>query len=260
MTPAVVERPNLSLFGIKLELIELIEFREEMLNLLQDTRVDQTLAEPERAKSITEAEESIKVTEERIREFVTAEISNAGIGAYFQEFEKREQIAKDEAARQRLKAIQWEDRRERLKALVMMLMLQTGQKRIEGAGYTLSLRKIAPGADVVQPNLVPAELQRIKVQMNNALWGEIQAAAVMGRPIRREVAARILSEAKVYEPEPNKIDILGVLKSEIECSRCAGTGRIQDGLNCGICLGSGKVPGAVPGCRLVTDKQTLVIK
>jgi hypothetical protein len=249
MTPTT-ERHDLSLFGIKPELIELLEFREELI-------ADPSLLGAER-------EESLQATEDRIREYVTAEIENANIALYLREFETREQVAMEESARQKLKAKAWSDRYERLKMLITAVMLQTGQKRIEGTGVTLSLRKCPVSVDVAQPNLVPSEFKRVEVRMNLALWGEIQAAAVMGRPIAKEAAAKILSDAKAYDPEPIKSDIGDVLKSQVQCDKCEGIGYVVvspgETEGCNACGGTGKVTGAVPGCRLVSDKMTLLVK
>lgn len=205
---SIAERPNMSLFGIETQLIELLQFREDLL------------ADPELQGA--EREESLQATEERIREYVAAEVKKVdGIARYMRECEARARIAKDEAERIKARQRMWESRYEKLKTITESVMIQTGQRKLEGQGNTLSLRKCPPSVEIAQEGLVPPEYRQVTVTMSQALWDEVYEE-MKGR-------TNLGTEARI------KFD--GASKSKIGEALKRGDG--------------------VPGCSLVSEKMYL---
>lgn len=207
----IAERPNLSLFGIETQLLELLSFRED---LLADSGMDPA-----------ERTESLQATENRIREYVTAEVKKVdNIARYLREFEARAAIAKQEAAREKAREKMWESRHESLKAIVESVMIQTGQKKLEGQGNTLSLRKCPPSVEIAQPLLVPDEYRKLTLEIPANIWYELLRLAGSFEDV---VAPAI----RITDCEPMKTPIKEALKG-----------------------GSG-----VPGCSLRDDKVYLKV-
>lgn len=70
---------------------------------------------------------------------------------------------KEEADKLREQSKRIESAAERLKALMLLAMQQTGQQRVETPRYTLRIQKNPPRVDVLEEQLVPGEFKRIVV-------------------------------------------------------------------------------------------------
>ena len=198
--------PNLTLYGIETQLLELLNFR------------DSIATDPDLTP--TEQKESLDAIDNSIREYVTAEVKKVdGIAHYLREFDARAGVLKQEAKRCADAAKAWEKRGENLESMVISIMQQINATRLDGRTSVLSLRKNPPSVEIVQPELVPAEYQRVTVTMPVSLIKRIEAALM-----KQETASLYaeLLDAKHGAPEPEKRKIGEELK-----------------------LGQG-----VPGCRL----------
>ncbi len=236
---------SLTLYSIETELLELMEFREDLLS--GDAYAD---GEEERR-------ECIQVTEERIAEYIAREVQKVdGIAAMLREFKRREQIELDEADRIVKRARRWKERHAGLEARCIEVMQASGKEKLEGQHNTLALRKNPPAVEIAQPELVPEEYQTITITLPFAMWADFQETYEFSDS--RE--AKMIKLAKVGPPTPMKAEIARVLKSTEPCPKCKGAGVIKPymadegevGKDCDQCGGSGKVPKGVPGCRLVS--------
>lgn len=208
---------NLSLYKIETELLDLMRFREDVAQDTDLTPQEQTA--------------SLEAIDKQITEYVHREVAKVdGIAAYLRECETRAAVLKAEAMRIKAQADAWTARHDRLEAVTLRVMQQTGATLLEGANSTFKVRKNPPSVDVAQPELVPTPYQRLTVKLNRGLWERVLAHLMMsekGAPLFHE-----LIEINVGNPEPMK----DAIKSELR----AGVG--------------------VPGCRLREDSVRLVVE
>lgn len=217
--------PNLSLYKIETELLDLMRFRESVADD-PDMTPDEITA-------------SLEAIDRQITEYVTREVAKVdGIAAYLRECHARHDVLKAEAQRLQLQADAWAERGERLYAVTLQVMQQTGATLLEGANSTFKVRKNPPSVDVAQPELVPPAYQRQTVTLTVALWRRVLSHLFSNprQPLsggHEDVSLFIeLNECKISNPEPMK----DAIKAELK----AGVG--------------------VPGCRLVDDKVRLVLE
>ena len=210
--------PNLSLYKIETELLDLMRFRESVADD-PDMTPDEITA-------------SLEAIDRQITEYVTREVAKVdGIAAYLRECHARHDVLKAEAQRLQLQADAWAERGERLYAVTLQVMQQTGATLLEGANSTFKVRKNPPSVDPnIQMDILPTPYQRLTVKLNRSLWERVLAYLMTnekGAPLFRE-----LIEINVGNPEPMK----DAIKSELR----AGVG--------------------VPGCRLREDSVRLVVE
>lgn len=150
--------PQLTLYGIETQLLELLNFRDTIAE-------DPDMTPQEQA-------ESLKACDESIVEYIRAEVKKAdGIARYLREFEARAATLKEEAARCTAMAKNWQKRYDSLEAMVIDIMQATKQTRIDGRHSVLQLKKNPPSVDPnIQINLVPEELLRRTVTMTEAVY------------------------------------------------------------------------------------------
>ncbi len=183
------EKPNLSLYGIETQLLELLNFRDSVLDDPDMTAEEQKL--------------SLEACDLQIAEYVRAEVKKVdGVAAYLREFEARAEALKAEAERCRAMAKAWEKRRENLTNMVIGVMQETHTTRIDGRHSVLNLRKNPPSVEVAQPDLVPHELQRRTLALTEQVY-----QAILNGPM-----GTLLLTAIAKDPEPMKAEILKRLK------------------------------------------------
>lgn len=185
--------PNLTLYGIEMQLIQLLNFRDEV-----STDPDMTPSEQK---------ESLEAIDQQIQEYVTAEVKKVdGVAHYLREFGARAEVLQQEAKRCAELANGWKRRKESLQQMIISIMQQTGATRLDGRTSVLSLRKNPPTCEVAQPELVPDDLQRVTLKMTRRAW----------RRILDKLDATILTgiATDVHEgpPEPMKTEISKRLK------------------------------------------------
>lgn len=181
----VTEKPNLTLYGIETQLLELLNFR------------DSVAEDPDMSPS--EIEQSLKACDLQIAEYIRAEVKKCdGIARYLREFETRAEALKAEATRCNEMAKAWEKRHDNLEAMVIDIMQVTKQTRIDGRHSILQLKKNPPSVEVAQPELVPNELMRISVTLPLDSWHKIcETLDVPGireghpEPMKTEIAKRL---------------------------------------------------------------------
>lgn len=208
--------PNLTLYGIETQLLELLNFRDELLD-------DRDMEEPERA-------ESLKAADAQIAEYVKREVQKVdAIAAMLREFEKRAEALRAEADRIYDRATKWERRHDGLEALVKSIMVAMNKPRLDGKVSTLKLNKSPASVTVPQPDLLPANYQRVKITMTLDLWQRLKDGSALG-----DLSIKLWNElldCKASEPEPIK----DAIKAELKAKR------------------------GVPGARLVEDNQYLKV-
>lgn len=213
MSPA----PNLTLTGIATSLIELYAYREEIARDPDITPVEQS--------------ETLKLIDQQIDEFVGREIEKAdGIGYQLNEFDMRSATCKTDAAAATGRASMWAKRAEDLLSRSLKAMQLRGHKKIEGARYTLAIKKNPPSVEILDAGEIPKPYLRRNVTLNADLYDRLMAHLMVtekGAPLFQE-----LQECKTTDPEPMKIEIGKELKAKI----------------------------AVAGARLVDDKVRLVVE
>lgn len=241
-------QPSLTLYAIETELMELLTFRE---SLLEDSDV-----------TPAEQQESLKAIDQRIYEYVAAEVKKVdNVAHYLREFEARAAVYANEIERlKRLMAVQ-EDRRKRLSDMVLSIMIQTNQPKLEGRLSTFKLAKNPPSAEIAQPGLVPDNYQKLTGTMSPDTWNSVKKSVLRNEALAK--LAAVLMECKVSEPEPMKAKILEELKQTDSCDNCQARGvfPVPDGepIKCSVCKGTGKLNRAVAGCRLITDRKRLAV-
>lgn len=189
---------NLTLYSIETQLLELLIFRDSVLE-------DPDMTPQEQKDSLDAIDSSIQV-------YVTAEVKKCdGIARYLREFETRAFTLRAEAARCTNMAKAWEKRQENLENMVISIMQQTGATRIDGKHSVLSLRKNPPSVDVQTPNLVPSEYNRFTVTMTEALYFRIRNALQLHAE-SAPIAVELQHECTATRLEPMKQKIGEELK------------------------------------------------
>jgi hypothetical protein len=207
---------NLSLYQIETELLDLMRYRESVAEDAELTPQDQKA--------------SLEAIDKQIAEYVMREIAKVdGIAAYLRECAARAVIHEEEADRLHELAKAWFARHDRLEAITLRVMQQTGATLLEGRTSTFKVKRNPPSVDVAQPDLVPLDYRRITVTMNAGLWNRLISVLVSerGAPVLADLLA-----CKKTNDEPVKTEIGKELKQGI----------------------------SVPGCRLLDDKVRLVVE
>lgn len=186
--------PNMTLYGIETQLLELLNFRE---SVSEDP--DMTPAEQK---------DSLEAIDRQIAEYIRAEVKKCdGIARYLREFETRAEALKAEAKRCSEMAKAWEKRHEALENMVVDVMQATKQTRIDGRHSVLQLKKNPPSVEVAQPELLPHELLRTTVKIPFALWRK-----VLDELHGKAIAAEVYDKAQWKDGEPMKTEIAKRLK------------------------------------------------
>ena len=207
----------MTLFGIETTLFDLLEEREQAINMNRAAPTDEWVTD----------------VDARIETYIKAELRKVdGIAKMLKEFEARALAAKEEAQRISRIADLWEARRERLKAITTETMIAAGKTELHGAVETLSLRKCPPSVEIAQPELVPGEYLRVELSMTMDIFRLIESALAQGWKDSSVLAEFRASSNPARPPREMKREIATALKGG----------------------------GGVPGCRLVEDKLTLVVK
>jgi hypothetical protein len=193
MTPQQREKPNLTLYGIETQLLELLNFRESIADDPDMTPEEQRL--------------SLEACDQQIAEYVRAEVKKCdGIASYLREFETRAIAMKEESDRCAEQSTAWRKRLRNLESMVISIMQGMKKDRIDGRHSVLQLKKNPASAEIQSPDLVPHEYQRVKVTMSAALWWKIRQKLALD-PLGTE-----LFDVKDPEAEPMKDKIREELK------------------------------------------------
>lgn len=193
------EHPNLSLYGIETQLLELLQFRE---GLAEDPDI-----------APTELAQSLAACDKQIEEYVRAEVEKAdGVAAYLRECEKHAEALAEESKRIAARAKAWQARQERLEQVIIGVMQSVSKTKIEGQRSTLALRKNPPSANVRQPDLVPIEYKRLSIKLSVAQYERI-AAHLMKSDAGGVLFGELLEARTNAQDEISKSKILEELKA-----------------------------------------------
>lgn len=253
MTPMFTKSaPSMSLYKIDLELLALLQARED---LQSDTEM-----------TAQEIEASVNALDSQIANYLPQALANRAdeVANIIRQFEAMDEVDAKEMARVRERRQLRIQAREYLERRVLDLMTRADQKRIDGQHVTLFRKKTPASVDVVQPDLVPDPYKRVAVTLTLDLWSRLLSHLMpteKGAPLFGE-----LMECKASAPEP----MLSRIKAELQqpCPECSGQGKLpmikfqtnlaDAVLVCPGCGGSGK--NSVPGCRLANENYRLEIK
>ena len=153
---------GLSLYVIEEALAELLSAREDLLTETPGIR-----PEPERAAELTEVEKALA-------EYVAREVGKVdGIHGYLRAAEATEEAARAEAARFTARANSIKANVERVKRLVLDVMVMQGKKRIEGTAGRAITRQANGGVlplVISDETAIPSDCKRATVQMPADEW------------------------------------------------------------------------------------------
>lgn len=154
--------PRLSLFQIEAELLGLIEAREDALERLG------IAVRTEDFTTREEIEEELVSIDALIKTYLKAEVKKVdGIAYAVKEFEARAAARSQEAERMKQSADRDAETAKRIKAMVLEVMQEFGEKKLPGRLFSIS-RQGNGGVQaltIVQPDLVPMSFQRITVEI-----------------------------------------------------------------------------------------------
>jgi hypothetical protein len=151
--------PRLSLFQIEAELLGLLDQRED---------AEQRHSEAKDMRLILEIEQELKVIEGLIRDYVKAEVRKVdGCAFAIKEFEARAAARSQEAERMKASADCDAETAKRIKAMVLEVMQEFGEKKLPGRLFTISRQGNGgqQALTIVQPDLVPLEFKRVTVEL-----------------------------------------------------------------------------------------------
>lgn len=194
--------PNLTLTGMTLELLELLQYHDE-------TARDPYLTPKEIAEVLT-------AVDAQIDDYVVRELDKAdGIAANLGEFGIRAETCRALAKRETERARMWEARMERLEAATLraLMLRPEGKRRIETASTTLKVAKNPPSVEVFDASEVPKPYMRRTITLNADLFDRLMGFLMLernGAPLFQE-----LQESKTSEPEPMKTEIGKELKAGV---------------------------------------------
>lgn len=160
----------------------------------------------EECQELLESAESAaekKAAQDALTEYVAQEIEKVdNIRAYLKHCARMADAARDEARLQAKRGEAWEERGERLKDLVKMIMEQRGRKRLEGKTGTIRVQGnggLKP-LTVTDDSLVPDKYKLGCVAMSVANWKKLlgpegwdKMVSIEGEPM--QVTIEILNEA-----------------------------------------------------------------
>lgn len=199
------------------------------------------------------------VTEEQEAEFVrdlsaTMQATVAKrdrVGSFIKHCEGQAALAADEIRRLSVRKRILENTAERLRGYVLWIIEASGPndngklRKLEGDKFTFSTRKAKPKLEITDPLTIPNQFCDVCLTLPAELYYRYQT-----------VLKALLPDAVVSPLVVNEDMLRKHLEgAPTECEACAGIQRF-----CPSCGGSGVIPPSVPGARLLTDRNTLILK
>ncbi len=199
-------------------------------------------------------QDALAAVDAAIVEYVKAEVRKAdNIARYIKSCDEHATAKRREAERLTHEAKLDEERRDRVKAMVLQIMRDVDKKKIQGDTYTLS--RVGNGGvqavEVAQQDLVPEKFRTVTVRMALNVWVSLSALVPQSE------------ETKIVSSDENLTAIRRELEKRIPCpSECdSGVIYVDDGTEpCPICGGTGEVANGVPGARLAERGEHLRVK
>jgi hypothetical protein len=153
--------PRLSLFQIESELLQLIDARADVLERMETMSPDELTATPEIGAELA-------TVEGLIRDYLKAEVRKVdGCAFAIKEYEARASARSQEAERMKASADRDAETAKRIKAMVLEVMQEFGEKKLSGRLFTIS-RQGNGGVQaltIAQPDLVPLEMKRCTIEL-----------------------------------------------------------------------------------------------
>ncbi len=251
-----VQPKRLSLFQIESELLQLIDAREDVLERMAGMSPDELTASPEIGAELA-------TIEGLIRDYVGREIRKVdGIATAIKEFQQRALVKTAAAKDLELSAKRDADTVERIKATVLQVLQEFGEKKLAGRLFTISRQGNGGVAPLViaQPDLVPKELQRVTVTCSRPVWDLMRAYLNRFWGDHANITADDLFSTVRVESEPDPKGIREVLEAAQKQESAlylesAGKGWTDETLKTVL----SKVQ-RVPGCRLEERGEHIRVK
>lgn len=176
--------------------------------------------------------DSLPAIDQAIAEYAARSLTKVdNIAAFLRECEARADAYSVEAKRLNALAKQWEERGERLKDATIAAMQFSGKRRVAGRSAELVLRKCGPSVDPdIDMELLPSTLKRQQITLNRFTLDEIVWQ------LARANAEALMEELMLAMRAGPVTPIKAAIAAEI------------------------KLAGAVPGARLITDKERLEVR
>lgn len=197
--------PNLTLYAIQTELVELFELRDEVASEVRITEADQQ-----------QQSESLAAIDQSIQEYVKREVTKVdNTAGFLRECESRAKMLRAEEQRIAAMRKRWEDREERVKKYVAevlaiqllpeniaMASQNSVLRRLNGRTSELKLCKSPASVEITDASLLPQELQTITITMPLDLWEATKMHPAINPMVTHE-----------SDPQPVKTRIAAILKS-----------------------------------------------
>jgi hypothetical protein len=188
------------------------------------------------------------------------------VAGFIRHCEAQAEVAADEIRRLQARKRILENAAERVRNYVLWIIEGIGPddkgklRKLEGNKFTFSTRKAKPKLEITNEGLIPREYMDVTITLNGPwyikVWAVLHALGmhVIGQPtwLVNEESVRLALEG-----------------APTECEACGGSGhplminRDTEEFafrECPDCGGSGVVPPSVPGARLITDRNSLVLR
>jgi Siphovirus Gp157 len=209
----------LSLYKIDMELLELMQERDKVTE-------DESFPTSEHISLLA-------VLDKQMENYLSMALKNRSdeVAGLLRQWDAMDKTDAEEIARLKARRSQREEAIKHLENMVLNLMERSAQKRIEGQHVTLMRKKNPASVNVIQPQLVPPEYQRVRLIINAALWRRV---------VDTVMACGSLADAS---------EIRDISHSTASADNSLST--IREKLKAGV---------SVPGCRLSDDNWRLEIK
>lgn len=228
---------SLSLFHIERGLLELVEAREDLLQTMSNDpyTIDFNIPLEARQKVLQRYIDDIKSLDDQIQRYVAAEIRKVdGIASWIRECETRRDIAITESNRLHAEGMKWRDRGEQIREMVLGIMRESGDTKLEGRGHSLHRKRNPPSVEVRQPELVPLPYKTVAVKLTGEHAMALQDYLTNG-----------FSDHGTHEIVFCKVpELLGEAINRATPSLSTIRADIRAG---------------VPGCQLITDRYRLEV-
>jgi Siphovirus Gp157 len=197
--------PNLTLYGIETQLLELFAYRDEVAGEVRVTEAD-----------LAEQREALKAIDHSIAEYIRLEVAKVdNVAAFIRECRARAAALKSEEQRLASMRRALEEREEFVKSRIAEAMAldvnpltianakqNNVLKRFHGRIAQLKLCKSPESVDITDESLVPSEYKNVTVTMPASVWADIKMQVPGFRGVEQISKSEIAKALKADEPVP----------------------------------------------------------
>lgn len=182
------------------------------------------------------------------------------VGAFVKHCEGQAALAADEIRRLTVRKRALENAAERVRGYVLWIIEAMGPddkgklRKLEGNKFTFSTRKAKAKLEITDEAAVPDQFRLVSITVDATEFRRFEQAL---KGLFRETFS--LS----YELHQDRLRAY-LEGAPTECALCGGSGEIfvipESADCCDACGGSGVIPPSVPGAKLLTDRNSLVLR